>query len=354
MKGASIEFRNVIMRFGETTAVMRTSLSIEAGQYAVLLGPSGSGKTTLLNILGGFLYPSEGSVWLGDRDITDLPPAKRPTTTVFQDYALFPHLNIDGNVGFGLAMAGRPKAERESRIAAALEMVGLDGYGKRRIHELSGGQRQRVALARALVLEPSVLLLDEPLGALDLNLRKHMQDELKRIQRSIGTTFVHVTHDQDEALNIADTIIVLHDGRVEDFGSPSRIYQRPASRFVANFMGEGNMLEGQILSTDTGSLMIKTCMGTLTIPGEGEVGEEVSLFVRPEVLRMEPQAADTPFAKGLVEEVRFAGTHIRTHLRLEGSGSVRLVVNLPYSRKVDKGDSLDLYFNVSDITLIRQ
>jgi spermidine/putrescine transport system ATP-binding protein len=244
------------MHFGDKAAVEGIDLEIGEGAFVVLLGPSGGGKTTLLNILGGFLEPTEGRVFIAGADVTDIPPARRPTTTVFQDYALFPHMTIAGNVGFGLRMRGVAGAERAERVARALDMVGLAHTAGRRAHELSGGQRQRVALARALVVEPSVLLLDEPLGALDMKLRRQMQEELKAIQRKVGTTFVHVTHDQEEAMAIADSIVVMNNGFIEDMGEPERVYLRPASRFTANFMGENNLVDGTVTASSGGRVTV--------------------------------------------------------------------------------------------------
>ena len=232
-------------RFGDFRALHRIDLEIAAGEYITLLGPSGCGKTTLLSILGGFFEPSEGRVLIGGRDVTALTAAKRPTATTFQDYALFPHMSLRDNVAFGLRMAGMGRRERHARAEEKLDMVGLKAQAGNRPHELSGGQRQRVALARALAVEPDVLLLDEPLGALDLKLRRAMQDELKNIQRRVGTTFVHVTHDQEEAMAIADRIVVMNAGRIEDVGPPARIYRHPASLFAAEFMGEMNRFGGE-------------------------------------------------------------------------------------------------------------
>ncbi|MGI9302443.1 MAG: ABC transporter ATP-binding protein, partial [Gammaproteobacteria bacterium] len=204
-----VELRGIHKEFGETVAVHNVDMAIKRGEFVVLLGPSGSGKTTILSVIGGFVTPTAGTVTIDGVDVTLTPPAKRPTVTVFQDYALFPHMSVGSNVGFGLAMRGVAKSDKTKKVGEALRLVGLEGYGQRGVHELSGGQRQRVALARAVAVEPSVLLLDEPLGALDLNLRRQMQEELVGLQKQLGTTFVHVTHDQDEAMSIADTIVVI-------------------------------------------------------------------------------------------------------------------------------------------------
>ncbi len=236
---AGLELRGVAMRFGDAVALADIDLAVEPGRYAVLLGPSGCGKSTLLGILGGFLSPTAGSVLIGGRDVTAPPPARRPTTTVFQDYALFPHMTLAENVGFGLRMRGVAGRARRARAEEMLALVGLDGAADRRPNAISGGQRQRVALARALAVDPEMLLLDEPLGALDLKLRRSMQDELKSIQDRLGTTFVHVTHDQEEAMAVADALVVMRAGRIEDQGAPAEVYRRPRSQFCAAFMGEG-------------------------------------------------------------------------------------------------------------------
>jgi spermidine/putrescine transport system ATP-binding protein len=237
---AAIE--NITMRYATMTALNDVSLAISPASYTVLLGPSGSGKTTLLSILGGFLQPTSGRVLIKGEDCTNMAPAARPTATVFQDYALFPHMTVGDNVGFGLRMRGFAKAVRHERAKAMLETVGLPHAFEKRPHQLSGGQRQRVALARALVVEPQLLLLDEPLGALDMKLRRQMQDELKALQQRVGTAFVHVTHDQEEAMALADQIVVMNQGRIEDAGSAERVYARPTTRFTATFMGESSFI----------------------------------------------------------------------------------------------------------------
>jgi spermidine/putrescine transport system ATP-binding protein len=239
---ALADIQDLTMRYGAMHALDHVSLSIPQGSYTVLLGPSGCGKTTLLSILGGFLQPTSGRVSINGTDCTTVPPAKRPTATVFQDYALFPHMTVGDNVGFGLRMRGVDRTARDEKSHAMLETVGLPDAFAKKPHQLSGGQRQRVALARALVVEPQLLLLDEPLGALDLKLRRQMQDELKALQQRVGTAFVHVTHDQEEAMALADHIVVMNKGKIEDQGPPARVYARPATAFSASFMGESTLI----------------------------------------------------------------------------------------------------------------
>ncbi len=353
MSTPAVEFREISMRFGDKLALDRIDLEIAEAAFVVLLGPSGSGKTTLLNILGGFLEPTSGRVLINGEDATRVPPAKRSTTTVFQDYALFPHMSVAANVGFGLKMRKVDRSERDQRVARALEMVGLADFGARRIHELSGGQRQRVALARALVVEPAVLLLDEPLGALDLKLRRQMQEELKLIQKRVGTTFVHVTHDQEEAMAIADTIVVLNDGAIEDIGEPERIYLRPASRFSARFMGENNLFEGTVKSAGGGRVEVETARGTLPAAGDAEPGTRVALSLRPEHLYTE--AGDGLLEIGEVEvvEAGFFGTHHQCLATLPGHEEA-LRVRLDQKRIARAGDRLKLYVDPTDLVLLQR
>ena len=351
MTPPAVEFRDIAMRFGDKPALQDINLTIEEGSFVVLLGPSGGGKTTLLNILGGFLEPSAGSVLIDGRDVTYVPPARRPTTTVFQDYALFPHMSIAGNVAFGLKMRRVPQSEQKVRVARALEMVGLGHTAKRRIHELSGGQRQRIALARALVVEPSVLLLDEPLGALDLKLRRQMQEELKAIQKRVGTTFVHVTHDQEEAMAIGDVIVVMKDGSIEDRGAPERVYLQPASRFTANFMGENNLIEGRVIGTTESGVSVETPLGVFTVAGKAAAGAPVALSLRPEHLHPEPAADRISLATATVVEAGFFGTHHQCSARLAGSGEL-VKLRLPQKRSARPGEALTLYADPADMVLI--
>ena len=249
---AAIVLDVVVKRFGDVVAVNGVSLEIPVGEFFSLLGPSGSGKTTCLRMIAGFERPTSGRILLGGRDVSGLPPYERDVNTVFQDYALFPHMTVGQNVGYGLMVRRVSKAERRRRVGEALEMVRLEGFVDRKPSQLSGGQRQRVALARSLVMRPSVLLLDEPLGALDLKLRQAMQIELKEIQGEVGLTFVYVTHDQEEALTMSDRLAVFNQGRVEQVGSPAEVYERPATTFVAGFIGVSNVLEGRVANEIAG------------------------------------------------------------------------------------------------------
>ena len=330
---ASVTLSGLHHSFGPFQALRDIDLAIAAGEYVTLLGPSGCGKTTLLSILGGFIEPTRGQVLIGGRDMTRVPPAKRPTTTMFQDYALFPHMTLRDNVGFGLRMAGMGRAARHARAEALLDLVGLSGAARKRPHELSGGQRQRVALARALAVEPDVLLLDEPLGALDLKLRRHMQDELKAIQRKVGTTFVHVTHDQEEAMAIADRIVVMNAGRIEDQGPPRQIYHQPATRFAADFMGEMNHIPATATATAT-----QTPFGVLPV-GLPQPGPAVAC-VRPEALTDGPGTVRIGPAR--VRDVAFFGTHTRVHVMPEAAPDLVLVAHLPPRAMPVPGDTLTL------------
>ena len=313
----SIELRDVRKAFGSFVAVDGVSLTVATGEFLTLLGPSGCGKTTTLRMIGGFEFPSAGEILIEGRQMGGLPPYKRPVNTVFQNYALFPHLSVGQNVAYGLEMAGVPKGERDRRVAEALELVRLPHVEKRKPAELSGGQQQRVALARALVNRPAVLLLDEPLGALDLKLRKAMQLELKQLNREVGATFVYVTHDQEEALTMSDRIAVMNEGRILQLGAPEEIYERPRSRFVADFIGQTNFVPVEILAIDGGAALVRTPSGQQLGSRAAEDGPRAgsaTLAVRPEKVALE---ADVPESQrvgwnrlaGTLAEVVYLGTH---------------------------------------------
>ena len=306
----AIELRGVGKTYGDEVALHPVDLDILDGEFFCLLGPSGCGKTTSLNIIGGFVQPSSGVVRIGGEDMTKRPPNRRPVNTVFQSYALFPHLNVVENVSFGLRMARVPKNEQRDRAREALDLVGLGTFAERPVSQLSGGQAQRVAIARALVNKPSVLLLDEPLGALDLKLRKRLQTELSLIQRHVGTTFVFVTHDQEEAMALADRIVILNDGRIEQIGTPEEIYRKPASLFAADFIGESNILHGK---KDGETFVLEN---GARVPISTQAPDAVtSLVIRPEALRIGKDG----FIGAQVLSRGYLGSITRMVLQLENS-----------------------------------
>ena len=285
MENATVRLVDISKKFGAITAVENIDVTIQPGEFVTLLGPSGCGKSTTLRILGGFETPTTGQIFLGDEDVTNIPPNRRNVNMVFQDYALFPHMTSGQNIAFGLELTGKTKAETAARVEELLEFMQLDGFKDRKPEELSGGQRQRVALARALAPDPRVLLLDEPLGALDAKLRKQVQIELKSIQKRTGKTFIFVTHDQEEALTMSDRVLVMNEGRIEQDGTPKELYSHPESRFVADFIGETNMLDCTAKAID-GTQVVLDWRGT-ELRGEcrsgtPEVGQELVAVIRPE------------------------------------------------------------------------
>ncbi len=292
---ALLEIQNVSRRFGDFTAVDQVSIAIEAGEFFTLLGPSGCGKTTLLRMIAGFDLPDGGRILLNGEDLADRPPEGRPVRTVFQSYALFPHMTVEGNIAFPLQMARTPAAAIPAKIQEALADVRLTGFGKRYPHELSGGQKQRVAIGRALATHPTVLLLDEPLAALDAKLREEMQIELINLQKEVGITFVYVTHDQTEALALSHRIAVMNKGRVEQVDQPSKIYNFPKSRFVADFIGTCNLLEGSVIAAEAGvvSLDVKD-LGPIRVAttASARLGTSGAIALRPEKIRIESSSSD--------------------------------------------------------------
>jgi putative spermidine/putrescine transport system ATP-binding protein len=317
--------------YGVVLALDGIDLEVRAGEFFTLLGPSGSGKTTTLRLIAGFERPDEGRVELAGEDVTGRPPDERNVNTVFQDYALFPHMSVGDNVAYGLRVKKVPRAEREQRVAEALAMVRLDGYQARRPSQLSGGQRQRVALARALVNRPRVLLLDEPLGALDLKLRQQLQVELKRIQSEVGITFIYVTHDQDEALTMSDRIAVMDGGRVIQVGAPNEVYDEPESDFVAGFVGVSNLLELPVQAVDGGTATLK--LGdrdsVTTTAGGLRAGQTAIVTIRPERISIADGGRRTAdqmcHASGTVRESLYAGPMTRFVVALDGGGELMVV-----------------------------
>ena len=302
----ALRLEGIVKRFGDVVAVDGIDLEIADGEFFSMLGPSGSGKTSTLRMIAGFEVPTEGTVWLHGRDVTKVPPFDRDVNTVFQDYALFPHMSVGDNVGYGLVVRKVPSSERRSRVTDALRMVRLEGYEGRRPGQLSGGQRQRVALARALVNRPRVLLLDEPLGALDLKLREEMQIELKAIQAQVGITFVYVTHDQEEALTMSNRLAVFNMGRIEQVGSPADVYEHPASTFVASFVGTSNQLTGDA--------------------AQAVIGRDGTFTVRPEKIRISDRDAiadaDEIAVDGSIREVVYIGPDTRYIVALDVGGEL--------------------------------
>jgi spermidine/putrescine transport system ATP-binding protein len=332
---AGVTLEGISKRFGNVEAVRDVWIVIRAGEFFSLLGPSGCGKTTSLRIIAGFERPDEGRVLLGEQDVTEVPPHKRPVNTVFQSYALFPHLSVGENVGFGLRFTSLDRPQKRRKVADALALVRLEGFEKRKPHQLSGGQQQRVALARALVLNPSVLLLDEPLGALDAKLRRALQLELKTIQREVGITFLYVTHDQEEALTMSDRLAVMSQGHVEQLGTPRDVYEEPTTVFVADFLGVSNLMRAR--SDGNGRVRLGD---TALAAGQGatDVRGEAQLTIRPERIRVEPHGATGENrVSALVDQLVFVGSATQVFLRLSGGQSLHALVPntgelLPYAQ----------------------
>jgi putative spermidine/putrescine transport system ATP-binding protein len=315
----AVVFSNVSRHFGEIRAVDDICLEILDGEFFTMLGPSGSGKTTCLRLIAGFDQPSAGSILLHGQDVSRLPPYERPVNTVFQDYALFPHMTVSENIAYGLMIKKVPRVEREARSDEMLDLVRLSGLGERKPAQLSGGQRQRVALARALINHPRVLLLDEPLGALDLKLRQQMQIELKSIQQRVGITFVYVTHDQEEALTMSDRIAVFNQGKVEQLGSPAEIYEHPATPFVAGFVGVSNLISGQLAQDITGS------------PATFSIRPEKIHLAKP----LTPVSSEQFSVDGLVRDVIYLGLYTRYLVALEGGNDLVVVEQNLHTTSMD-------------------
>lgn len=336
----AIRFENVSRHFGEVKAVDNANLEIWDGEFFSMLGPSGSGKTTCLRMIAGFDRPTSGNIFLYGQDVSNLPPYERNVNTVFQDYALFPHMTIEDNIAYGLMIKGVPKKERYKQVEEMLDLVRLPGFGYRKPSQLSGGQRQRVALARALINHPKVLLLDEPLGALDLKLRQQMQVELKSIQQRVGITFIFVTHDQEEALTMSDRIAVFNEGKIEQVGTPADVYERPASPFVAGFVGTSNLISGEVAKRITGS--------------------EQMFSVRPEKIHLGSANGkvdkDMLAIDGVIRDVVYLGLFTRYLVEIEGGGDLVVVEQNLKSTSMDvlsaRGQKVRLYWHKDHISRV--
>ncbi|MAM55973.1 MAG: ABC transporter ATP-binding protein [Salinicola sp.] len=323
-----VTLNQVAMRFGDFTAIQPTSLEIESGEFFSFLGPSGCGKTTLLNMISGFLTPSEGSVAIGGVDMTRVPVNRRPTAMIFQNLALFPLMSVYRNIEFGLEVRGIDRKQRRDKADELLDLVALSGSGDKPVAELSGGQKQRIAIARALAVEPRVLLLDEPLSALDLKLRQHMRTELKAIQRKTGITFIYITHDQGEALTMSDRVAVMCDGRIQQVADPMTLYRQPRTDFVAGFVGENNRFPGRVAAVDGGMV---TLDAGLPAPLRGHAdaasplapGDEATLYVRPEQWRVGSAGDSSLRFGGVVQAEHFEGAWLTLEIALDQGGTVR-------------------------------
>jgi spermidine/putrescine transport system ATP-binding protein len=324
---AGVELDRVTVRFGEFTAVDNATLDIKGGEFFSFLGPSGCGKTTILRTVSGFLEPTYGQVRIGGQDMSGIGPNKRPTALIFQNLALFPLMSVAENITYGLRVRGVDKTSRRKKADELLDLIALPGQGDKLVSELSGGQKQRVAIARALAVQPKVLLLDEPLSALDLKLRQHMRSELRSIQQKVGITFIYITHDQGEALTMSDRIAVMSDGIIQQIGDGKAVYDAPTTAFVASFVGENNPFAGTVAQADDAYATVDTAFGRLRgrNPRGAKAGDKAILFVRPESARLGEGGADTTFTS-TVKNVAFEGN--MTHVYLEGAGKKDITVSV--------------------------
>jgi spermidine/putrescine transport system ATP-binding protein len=351
-----VELQNVTKKFANTLAVKNVSLEIRAGEFMTLLGPSGCGKTTLLRMIAGFEIPDSGRVLLGGADVTNIPPYRRDVTTVFQQYALFPHMDVFSNVAFGLQRRRLEREDIKKRVVDALEMVRLEGMEQRKPNELSGGQQQRVALARALVLEPKVLLLDEPLAALDLKLRKQMQYELKNLQRRLGISFVFVTHDQEEALTMSDRVVVMNVGHIEQLGYPQEIYERPRTEFVAGFIGDSNILDAMVESSASDVSILKINDASFSVQGNGvKAGDRVRVMIRPEKIKILANG-ENGLLQGKIDSAMYLGEATQWKILADGGQSLTVLEqNNEPPRAVESrvGQSVSLNWEADSAVLLR-
>lgn len=350
-----LELKELRKSFDGTDVLNGISLSVREGEFVTLLGPSGCGKTTTLRIVAGLLAPDSGQVWLEGNDITTLPPEKRGVNTVFQNYALFPHMNVEKNIAYGLKIRGDKSAARMARVSEMLRLVRLEGFERRMPSQLSGGQRQRVAIARAVVLNPKLLLLDEPLGALDLKLRQQMQLELKAIQRELGIAFIYITHDQEEALNMSDRIAIMNGGTFEQVGAPEDIYERPATRFAAEFIGQTNLIECDVrTAAPTGLTLEFDGISVPARPTEGvRPGDRVALCLRTERVYYSDHPIGQCGAAGVLKSRHYAGGSIRCVIELPSGRELVAVGRSGATENIRVGDDVFAAWNPDDTAVVR-
>lgn len=357
MSKTIVSLMNVDKLYGENHVVKNMNMNIAEGEFLTLLGPSGCGKTTTLRMISGFEMPSSGTIKVQGERVDKKEPYQRDVNTVFQNYALFPNMNVYDNVAYGLRVKKVPKNEIRERVMEALKMVQLEGFEKRRITQMSGGQKQRVAIARAIINRPKVLLLDEPLGALDLKLRKQMQIELKRLQKKLGITFVYVTHDQEEALTMSDRIAIINQGRIEQLAAPKDIYEHPKTKFVASFIGETNLLDAMVLSVDGDKAVIGTEVGKATVMIDPKkkikVSDGVAVSIRPENMKFSKTPVEGFSIKGVVKEQIFVGNLIKMMITLNDGTEIR-INRFDVNDLAENGELLYLYWDLSKGVVIKE
>lgn len=352
MKKVIVKLENFRKSYGEKEVIRELNLDIYEGEFLTLLGSSGCGKTTILRSISGLDAPTSGRVYIDGEDVTDLEPPKRQVNTIFQNYALFPLMTIEENIAFGLKIKKVPKDEIKKRVQEMLELVHLEGYEKRKPKDLSGGEQQRVSIVRGLINNPKVLLLDEPLSALDLKLRKKMQIELKELQRKLGITFIYVTHDQTEALSMSDRIVVLRNGTIEQIGSPVEVYENPSSLYVADFLGESNVFKGDVYITNKGKTLLVTEFKDtqIEIAGNHKDGEKVNLVIRPENVKISKMAKRKNYIKGKVEEQVYDGAFTKVFIKVENK-TVKSIIS-GNDKLYKKGEEVYLYWDIEDAIIL--
>ena len=342
---AIVSLINVEKSFGKNKVVKSMNIEVKEGEFLTLLGPSGCGKTTTLRMIAGFEDATSGIIKVQGVRVEDKEPFERDVNTVFQNYALFPHMTVFDNIAYGLKIKKRPKDEIKKRVNEMLDLVQLKGYENRKPDALSGGQKQRVAIARALINNPKVLLLDEPLGALDLKLRKQMQVELKRLQKKLGITFVYVTHDQEEALTMSDRIAVMNEGVIEQLGTPREIYDRPLTKFVAGFIGESNIFDGKVISVNDGIIYVETSAGTMKVKGNGfEAGEDIHVSIRPEHIKVSADSVEGFNLRGKIKDNIYMGTFVKTSVDLKDKTEVKYS-RIEKEEEFKEGNFVNIYWN---------